>query len=564
MVRVLEAQQLTLVTRVADEIDDKLALRLDALARLARTLPAQEVGNGAAMQDILENRPGIHGLFDSLSVTNMQGASVATFPSNQRIRSVNFADRQWFKEALAADGPRVALPVLSRLSGTPVVIIAAPVRNRDGITVGVLSGTLDLYKTNFLGRIGASRVGQTGSFALFARDRTVIMSGDPARVLKPGPAAGASAAFDAVIGTYQGAAFNSTPGELQGVVSHHALDAAPWVLTATLPLDEALGPVREAERNMLFALLVVALVSVPAIWLTMRLMLSPLTRLRGALRDLRADPHASALPATLNRQDAGGEVAELTAEFNALLDERARAEAQLRDRTAALETSNRELDAFCHSVAHDMRSPLRHIAGYANEIRMLEEERMGADARMMLGRVIASAQLQGEMIDGLLDYASLQQRHLQLVPVELDHLLHALIEDAKAGGEAKPGTVWRIGALPAVRGDDVLLRHLFSNLIGNAVKYSAKREQPEIDIGWQPHGEHQARIYVRDNGAGFEMQYAHRLFGMFERLHSKAEFAGTGIGLALVRRIAERLGGAVEAAGEVGKGATFTVVLNLA
>jgi len=168
------------------------------------------------------------------------------------------------------------------------------------------------------------------------------------------------------------------------------------------------------------------------------------------------------------------------------------------------------------------------------------------------------------MIEGLLEYAGLQQQNPTLRPVELAPLLHSLIEEAKAGREVKPGTVWKIGSLPAVRGDDVLLRHLFANLIDNAVKYSSKREQPVIDIGWTGQGATLARIHVTDNGDGFEMRYADKLFGMFQRLHSVREFPGTGIGLALVRRIAERLDGSVEAQGEVGKGATFSVVLHLA
>ncbi len=144
--RVLDAQQFTLVNRVADEIGDKLAPGLDALARLARSLPAASLGNSAPVQESLENRPGIDGLFDSIWITVTDGVPLGTYPPNPRIKALSVMDRKWFQAAFSAEGPRVALPIMSRHSGNLVVILAAPVRNRDGVTVAVLCGALHLYK----------------------------------------------------------------------------------------------------------------------------------------------------------------------------------------------------------------------------------------------------------------------------------------------------------------------------------------------------------------------------------------------------------------------------------
>ena len=560
MTRVLEAQQLSLVTRVADDIDDRIGVRLGALERLARVTRVGVPGDEARLQAEIAGRNSIYVLFDVIAVVGVDGTQLARVPALAQPARLNVADRPWFRQAIAADAPRVSEPLRSLISGNPVVILSAPIRGPDGKIVALLTGSLDLFKPNFLGSIGAAKVGNTGSFTLFARDRTIIMSPDAGRLLQPGPAPGVSPHFDAALAGTQGTLINRGNGTLHGLVSYIGLNTVPWVLAAALPIDEAFGPLKQAENNIVLAMVLVALVAVPLVWLAMRRLLAPLGHLHEAVRAHRQDPAAPLAVLDHPSDEIGG----LAADFQALAEERAQADAQMRQRKHELEDSNRDLDAFCHTVAHDMRAPLRHIAGYATELRHVAGQQLDAEAAGLLEKVITAANLQSEMIEGLLEYAGLQQQNPTLRPVELAPLLHSLIEEAKAGREVKPGTVWKIGSLPAVRGDDVLLRHLFANLIDNAVKYSSKREQPVIDIGWTGQGATLARIHVTDNGDGFEMRYADKLFGMFQRLHSVREFPGTGIGLALVRRIAERLDGSVEAQGEVGKGATFSVVLHLA
>ena len=220
-----------------------------------------------------------------------------------------------------------------------------------------------------------------------------------------------------------------------------------------------------------------------------------------------------------------------------------------------LEAANRELEAFSHSVAHDFRAPLRHIDGFA---RMALEKSRGLDEKLIrhLDTVIQAAGGMGRMIDGLLTLSRVGRAGLQRRPVDMA----GLVEEARSqlGPEAaRPALNWKIDALPAVSGDPELLRLVWINLLSNALKYSSRRPQPEIQVGAQTADDGKPVFFVRDNGVGFDARYAGKLFKVFQRLHRQDEFEGIGIGLATVRRVIERHGGRVWAESRINEGATF-------
>ena len=223
--------------------------------------------------------------------------------------------------------------------------------------------------------------------------------------------------------------------------------------------------------------------------------------------------------------------------------------------TAQLEAAHRELEAFSYSVAHDLRAPLRHIDGFA---RMALEKSRGLDDALVkqLSVVVQAAGTMGRMIDGLLNLSRVGRAELQRRPVDMA----GLVEKARSqlGPEAaRPTLRWEIGALPAVSGDPELLQLVWINLLSNALKYSSRHPQPEIQVGARTAGDGKAVFFVRDNGVGFDMHYGGKLFNVFQRLHRQDEFAGIGIGLAVVRRVIERHGGRVWAESKINGGATF-------
>ncbi|RAI58806.1 ATP-binding protein [Roseicella frigidaeris] len=220
-----------------------------------------------------------------------------------------------------------------------------------------------------------------------------------------------------------------------------------------------------------------------------------------------------------------------------------------------LEQVNRELAAFSYSVSHDLRAPFRHIVGFTELLREQEGDRLGDRGRRYLGTISQAAETAGHLVDALLAFS--QMGRSALMPLEFDSalLVREVIQSLELE-QAGRTVEWRIGPLPSIRADPAMLRQVFHNLLSNALKYTRGRDPAVIGLGCRI--EREEYIYsVCDNGAGFDMAYAHKLFGVFQRLHRPEEFEGVGIGLANVRRIVERHGGRVWAEGRLGEGAVF-------
>jgi PAS domain S-box-containing protein len=231
-------------------------------------------------------------------------------------------------------------------------------------------------------------------------------------------------------------------------------------------------------------------------------------------------------------------------------------EQRVGERTAELEAANKELEAFSYSVSHDLRAPLRHVIGFVELLQQDAGPSLSEKKLQHLATISQSAKRMGELIDDLLAFSRVGRAAMQKVDVNLDKLVRETLGDFQA--ETKGRNIgWRIHSLPTVRADRALLRMVLVNLISNAVKFTGARAEAKIEIGCAPNGNSETVIFIRDNGAGFDPQYADKLFGVFQRLHSQAEFEGTGIGLANVQRIIHRHGGRVWAEGVVDGGATF-------
>jgi light-regulated signal transduction histidine kinase (bacteriophytochrome) len=222
-----------------------------------------------------------------------------------------------------------------------------------------------------------------------------------------------------------------------------------------------------------------------------------------------------------------------------------------------LEAANKELEAFSYSVSHDLRAPLRHIDGFAGLLVKHASMTMDEKGKRFLTTISGAAKQMGRLIDDLLAFSRVGRTDLSRTNVDQDALVERVIRDAHF--ERLPIAVaWQISGLPRVRADAAMLRQVWSNLIENAVKYSAKNPSPAVEIGsTEDAARHEYVFYVKDNGVGFNMQYVDKLFGVFQRLHAATDFEGTGIGLANVRRIVSRHGGRTWAEGVVGEGATF-------
>lgn len=226
----------------------------------------------------------------------------------------------------------------------------------------------------------------------------------------------------------------------------------------------------------------------------------------------------------------------------------------LKSNVTQLELTNHELESFSYSISHDLRAPLRAINAYSHIILDEYDGKFDEEMKRLFGIVRSNAGKMGVLIDDLLAFSRLGKKSIAKVSLDFNKLVRQVVVELEGPGNSNAGI--SIHFLKSTEGDPALLYQVFTNLISNAIKYSGKKQTPLIEIGFSEDADEYI-YYVKDNGTGFNMDYSHKLFGVFQRLHSGEEFEGTGVGLAIVKRVIEKHGGRVWAEGQLGQGATF-------
>jgi PAS domain S-box-containing protein len=229
---------------------------------------------------------------------------------------------------------------------------------------------------------------------------------------------------------------------------------------------------------------------------------------------------------------------------------------ELANRSNALEASNKELEAFAYSISHDLRAPLRHMAGFAELLRKNAAAALNEKSQRYVTMILEAANRMGNLIDDLLAFSRISRAEARKSMVDVGQVVQEVVAEVRRDAKGR-NIIWKIDHLPACYGDGSMLRLAFVNLISNAVKFTRTRPQAEIEIGCTEQDHRDPVLFVRDNGVGFDMKYSNKLFGVFQRLHAQDAFEGTGIGLATVQRIIHRHGGRIWAESTVDGGATF-------
>lgn len=349
------------------------------------------------------------------------------------------------------------------------------------------------------------------------------------------------------------------------------VDGTPWAVWIGLPERVLLAPAQAAlGRMVLLALACIVLAGVAVAWISARVS-RPILDLTAASEAIAAGEYSQRV--ATDRRD---EIGRLGAAFNTMTNRVAEAhhdlEARVEQRTIRLEETrallenqvreftlvNQELEAFTYSVSHDLRAPLRRITGFAGLLERSAASRLDAEQTRHLEAIAGEAGRMERLIDDLLAFSRNGRAALAFQRVRLDAVVCHALEDVRP---QSAHVDWSVRALPEVQGDPAMLRQVFANLLDNAAKYTRGRPGAQVEIDTVAGQPDEAIVYVRDNGVGFDMQYVDKLFGVFQRLHDCAQFEGTGIGLANVRRIVHRHGGRTWAEGQVNGGATFYVSL---
>lgn len=360
-----------------------------------------------------------------------------------------------------------------------------------------------------------------------------------------------------------------------------SLTTQPWQVVFAQPREVFLAPlIVQAQVLLGLAVALIALVVVAALGAA-RWLAGPIVRLtavaaRVSQGDLTAQMPAESrdeigtLAATFNYMLA--QVRELIASLEARVRELQDAEAEIRrlntvleqgvrDRTLELEAANKELESFSYSISHDLRAPLRAMIGYASLLITEHSAVLNSEGRRYLSLIQTNTQQMSRLLEALVLFVSLGRKPLRSETLQPADLARQALEDL-APERAQRQVDVTITEMPDCQGDPLLLKQVYFHLLSNALKFTRKRATARIWVGSQPMSDSQRPVYfVRDNGVGFDMRYAHKLFGVFQRLHSPEEYEGTGAGLAIIQRILRRHGGQIWAEAEIDQGATFYFTL---
>jgi signal transduction histidine kinase len=339
-----------------------------------------------------------------------------------------------------------------------------------------------------------------------------------------------------------------------------AAPRTPWLVLVEFPRAAAVAPARLFLRQLTLKGAIILVVGLLAAWATSLTLTRPLARLTHAAEVVAAGDYTQPVPVGGRRDELG----RLAAAFDVMVahvrEAQQRLEERVQARTAQLQERNEELEAFAYSISHDLRSPLRAMAGFSQALLEDYGDRLDDVGRAHIERVSAAARMMDRLIDDLLAYSRLTRTELELAPLDLGPLVQASLQQLHADVERRHARVAVEEPLPAVLAHGPTLAQVLANLLANGIKFVPRERRPEVRLRAEPR-DGRVRVWVEDNGIGIASEHHERIFRVFERLHRVTDYPGTGIGLAIVRKAMERMGGTSGVESAAGQGSRFWIEL---
>lgn len=567
MLRVREdAQRLVQLAAANEErVIDHTRQLLSALAQL----PQARGSNWLACHGLLTGLLTLYPDYLNFSLIQTNGTLFCSsiLPSQK----LNLWDHDCFQRVLRSRQFAIGEFQNDPTSGKPALLFAHPVFDENGQLANVLCAALDLRLPNRM----IARVSLPEGAVLSVLDRRGrIVARHPEGGAWLGKSLAGQPILQTILTQGDGTSLQAGPDakpRLCAFATIRAEHEAGLFVNLDIPVAIAYAA---ANRVLVWNIALWGLIATGAFYLARayaeRMILRPVSALVATAQRLAAG-HFDARTGITER---AGELAQLAAAFDEMAEKlqrhqaeiqkanenvtrlNAELEARVQQRTTQLEAINRELEAFSYSVSHDLRAPLRHIDGFAQMLAAKTKDVLDDNGRRYVRVIQDAAQRMGTLIDDLLVFSRMGRQEMQQVEVRMEELVQAAMAELENDWEGRE-VEWVLAEMPAVRCDPALLRQVWLNLISNALKYTRTRPKARIEIGCRQDNCNGIVFFVRDNGVGFEMKYADKLFGVFQRLHRQTEFEGTGIGLANVRRIITRYGGSTWAEAKLDEGATF-------
>jgi signal transduction histidine kinase len=514
--------------------------------------PAYEDAHMKIIQDHLSPRITTTGGFlEVFIICPCHGVVLAS--SNETQEGKYRTNQPYFMEGMKStyvQGVYYSLPLQQ-----PAMIISTPILNKQGHTVAVLAGLLDL---NELSSIMSAQSGLSQSEDTYLVNRSNFFVTEPhfgvnyalkKTVRTRGVEAGLAGS--------DGVAFYENYKNVPVIGAYKWLPEYNMCLITEVDQAEAYTPTNALAQAIGTIVLALILIVTASGFLLARTITRSLSRLVAGAVEIGSG-NLDHRVGTESRDEIG-ELSRafdrMAAELKATVVRRDELERRVRERTTQLEEANREMEAFTYSVSHDLRAPLRAIDGYTRILLEDYQPLLDAEGKRICSVITDSTHKMSDLIDDLLALSRLGRSELNPVRINMEEMANVVFQELTTP-KSRKRIDFRINSAPPASGDAALLRQVWTNFISNAIKFSSQRKMAVISVHSEIR-EHEVIYAVRDNGVGFDMQYAHKLFGVFQRLHSVKEFEGNGVGLAIVQRIIHRHGGRVWAEGETGAGASF-------